>query len=104
MSELVLMEPHLDCGMETMACEDDGKETTIKKVCCENNIQSIGHTDKLKSDIQQLEINNLFIIAFVSTYLQINFSEKENTQISVYSPPNRKLDRQVMFQTSIIYA
>jgi hypothetical protein len=104
MSELVLMDTHLDCGMEMMACEDEGKETTIKKVCCENTIQYLGQIDNRKSEIQQIEINDFFMIAFVSSYLQINFSEQGNTQITHYSPPILKLDRQVMFQTFIIYA
>ncbi|UZR98916.1 HYC_CC_PP family protein [Chondrinema litorale] len=97
----------LDCGMSGMDkdCElqySSGKRLK-SKTCCENQHQVLDMDDNVEIATAYQIINPIFLIAFVHTFVQPLFLKVAALiHNSYYSPPLRKRDIQVLFQTFLI--
>lgn len=92
-----------DCGMENTvpACET---QNTVKKMdCCDDEHQLIQLDDNLTSSTQNLDVNPLFLVAFVQIFIQNTLQTQEKAElIPDFSPPLPKESRQVLYQSFLI--
>ncbi len=104
MSELVLADGDLSCGMIEKTCATPSEYGfSFNKVCCENELIAVDLDDDFKLDIAQVHDATDFVIAFVYVFLLPNFTTSATSNTVVYSPPPLKQNRQILFQSFLLY-
>lgn len=105
LSELVITHTELDCAMKGIVCEEDKnqKHAFSKKGCCDNQLTLLDSEEALNTQLQQIEINTPFLIAFTYYCFHIHFTEDCSTEFTTYLAPRLKIDPQAMFQAFILY-
>ncbi len=92
-----------DCGMENAVSACESQNTVKKMDCCDNEHQLIQLDDNLNATSLNLEINPLFVVAFVQVFIQNTLQIQEKTElIPDFSPPLPPQSRQVLYQTFLI--
>ena len=88
------------CGMEM-----DSIDAVKKKNCCKDEVENIEGQDELQqsSNIKLDFKNQQFLTAFLVSYQDV-FIKKESKKIgdTTFSPPDKLLDYQVLYQTFLI--
>ncbi len=82
-----------DCGM------DMDKE--MEKSCCDDESFTVQGQDDLKISLEKFDLDQqLFLLSFVQTYIQIfEIDSEESNSFSEYNPPPLIRDVQVLDQT-----
>ncbi|MCI2229167.1 hypothetical protein MC378_08310 [Polaribacter sp. MSW13] len=89
-----------DCGMKM-----DAKEVVKKTNCCKDEVHKIEGQDKLQSNkIEKITFEKeQFLVAFVFSYKDLFVaSTTVNNFYKDFSPPDTRLDYQVLYQTFLI--
>lgn len=88
------------CGMQM-----DAVTPTIKKNCCKNETHKIEGQDKLQiNKIEKISFEKeQFLTVFLISYNDLFVNNKsENNFYKDFSPPDIRLDYQILFQTFLI--
>jgi hypothetical protein len=108
-SELMIGHNNLDCGMSSMDTETEvGAEPDAdihfeSTPCCENDFQTLQTDNNFNSEVNNFNLNQTFVIAFVHTLLDNTlYPETPLSDYSNYSPPIPENDVQSLFQTFLI--
>lgn len=92
-----------DCGMENTVSTCESQNTIKKMDCCDDEHQLIQLDDNLHSTSLNLDINPLFVVAFVQVFIQNALQIKEKAElIPDFSPPLPHQNRQVLYQSFLI--
>ncbi|MBQ4820803.1 hypothetical protein [Aquimarina sp. MMG016] len=91
------------CGMETMDHNSDQNEM-IKKSCCKDEIIVVEGQDDLKISLDKIDVpQQVFLVAFVSSYFDFfNLPDKNNVIFKKYSPPDLVVDFHVLHEVFLI--
>ena len=83
------------CGMEIQQTDSDAGCSVMKKDCCSEKQVYIDGQDELKLSLEQLTLEQqLFVSAFVYTYLQ-GFEDLQATETSFLEYPPPLIVRQI---------
>lgn len=98
------MAEELNCGMEDsekLPCKKPAD--TIKKKCCENDVQTFKVTDEFQATAFDIKLNSQFIVAFTSYYIELFHVDNEiYTDYFNYKPPLPDKDIPVLIQSFLI--
>ena len=93
-----------DCGMEMMNMANDQHEEINKKSCCKDEILVLEGQDELKISFDQSDFSQqLFIVSYLYSYLDLFSLEKEKDLISnKYAPPERDEALHIIYESFLI--
>lgn len=94
----------LDCGMPMSGNENDGNgEQLDKQPCCQNHHQIVEVDQNQSNPFPAFELNHIFFVAFVNTFL-VNESVTRKVQANYLTspPPLVKQDILILHQSFLI--
>jgi len=107
-SSFAFGEETLGCGMEKKEdnCSQEDYQNTIKqKNCCKNQYVQLTLDNEFKvSNLEESEINLYFFTSFLITYFKSPITQVDEETYLTYTPPLLKLNRQILFQSFLLYS
>ena len=107
MSEIILGEKYLSCGMESGVMESDCVEKTSHSEahdCCDNHITKIQIDDNFAKASFSIDLSNTFVATFVSVFVlqEFKISFVEKNFFAEYNPPPLELDLNILYEIFLI--
>lgn len=104
-SELMLGEKHLDCGMGMMDMPEESHDYPhySRPACCENQYLSAEVDELFKKEVSNESAHYLIITAIAAVLYSVEFEEPlDQPQPVDTSPPFKRQDFQVLHQVFLI--
>lgn len=106
-SEIILGEKHLSCGMESTPVDSNCEEETIHSDahdCCDNHITKIQIDDNFAKASFSVDLSKTFVATFVSVFLlrEVEITSEEKNFFTAYTPPPLERDLNILYDTFLI--
>ncbi len=104
-SELKIGQSELRCGMSINSSAENGcnEKKEIKRNCCRTEFLTMDLDDEIENDFLRVSVNHHFLQSFVQVFIVQPVKVAEKQEVFVYaSPPPKKQNRQVLFQSFLI--